>query len=428
MTKICKFCQKKYKTTSKISNFCSNKCRSLNSYKDDPLIKTFKNIKEISEIPIETLKVLHHKDLYELSKRLKKHNLPEILEKYRDFRKKTKLCKNCNGFYNSSNSKCPFCGTGKAYNPNHYIEKSRNQSKIYQALKDFKRFEDIPEGLLKVLRQHDRNQVLSQAQKYLPLLYEELKEHWDTFRICPNCGEFFRRLKTGHNNYECCPNISCQGVYTKTINIRNDKIRESCLKKFGVNWYSKTPEFVERAKDFNPFYDYSWQLQNIKKVQENAGGYEKWLQRQKENSVKFQNSLTEEQRQNIREKREQTTLEKFGVKNVFELVEKQSKSETRFLNEYEIKNNVKVTRQYKVGRMFVDGFIEPNIIIEFLGDYWHGYKNNDELNEKVGKTFKELNTETFKRFKDLKSQGYKVFYIWETDYKTQGLGGLKEYE
>ena len=432
MTKICKYCQKEYKTNSKESNFCSNKCRNLYTHQNDPLISIFKNVKGIEEVPENYLKEIHTKDLYEISKRLKRHNLFEILEKYRNFRKTTKLCKNCNQFYirdTQNNSKCPLCFQSQGTNnPSLYIDKNKNQSKIYQLLKNFETFKSIPVGILKGLRNHNRNQVLSQTKKYLPHLYEELKFHWDNYRICPHCGQFFKRLKSQHRNYECCGKEECQEKYHNNIKTRNSKIKQTTLNRYGVNWYSKTSEFIEKTKNSNPFYNYDWQLQNISKIQENAGGYDKWLQRQRENSIKFQNSLTDHQKQDIKTKREQTTLEKFGVKNVFELIEKCSKTETEFLNEYENKNNVKIDRQYRINRMFVDGFIKPNIIIEFLGDYWHGYRNNEELNEKVNKTFKELYMETFNRFQRLKELGYRIYYIWETDYKTSGLQGLREYE
>ena len=68
----------------------------------------------------------------------------------------------------------------------------------------------------------------------------------------------------------------------------------------------------------------------------------------------------------------------------------------------------------------VDGFIpSQKIVIEFLGDFWHGnpklYDENT-MNISAQKTFGELYRHTFKRFEDIAKLGYKIYYMWEKDY------------
>ena len=78
--------------------------------------------------------------------------------------------------------------------------------------------------------------------------------------------------------------------------------------------------------------------------------------------------------------------------------------------------------QYKIpySRKAVD-FYSPslNLIIEFLGDYYHGNLakfDRDDINPTVKKTYGELNDNTFLRFDVLKKLGYNIKYIWECDF------------
>jgi hypothetical protein len=69
----------------------------------------------------------------------------------------------------------------------------------------------------------------------------------------------------------------------------------------------------------------------------------------------------------------------------------------------------------------VDGFIGPNIAIEFLGDYYHGHPslhNGDSANSLFLKTTSGL--------QKLKSLGYVVVYIWESDFcNRKGLQSIQ---
>lgn len=68
----------------------------------------------------------------------------------------------------------------------------------------------------------------------------------------------------------------------------------------------------------------------------------------------------------------------------------------------------------------VDGLIEgTKIVIEFLGDMWHGNDavyNLDHVHPKLNKTYGQLKKETFDRFLDIYEAGWLIFYVWEFDY------------
>ncbi len=100
-----------------------------------------------------------------------------------------------------------------------------------------------------------------------------------------------------------------------------------------------------------------------------------------------------------------------------------SKPETQWLDYLGIPDDID-HRQIKIkveNKTYkVDGFLPPNTIYEFHGDFWHGnskrYKSNG-INPKMNKTNKELYNETIKRENALKKAGYKVVSIWESEFK-----------
>lgn len=71
---------------------------------------------------------------------------------------------------------------------------------------------------------------------------------------------------------------------------------------------------------------------------------------------------------------------------------------------------------------FVDGCNpERKIVLEFLGDYWHGNPkkfDHDDINQVAQKTFGELWQETYHRLNKIHEAGYQVIYIWESDFLT----------
>ena len=101
----------------------------------------------------------------------------------------------------------------------------------------------------------------------------------------------------------------------------------------------------------------------------------------------------------------------------------QSKKEN---NCYEKLKNIYVDliKQYKVPQTnYHCDFYSPknNLVIEFLGDYFHGNLqtfNANDLNPTIKKTYKVLNEETCDKLKKIKDLNYNVCYIWEIKYDT----------
>jgi hypothetical protein len=67
----------------------------------------------------------------------------------------------------------------------------------------------------------------------------------------------------------------------------------------------------------------------------------------------------------------------------------------------------------------VDGWIGPNVVIEYHGDFFHGHERFDpeEMNKFLGVTYGELNYRTMVRMDKLVRAGNVVKYVWESDFK-----------
>lgn len=126
----------------------------------------------------------------------------------------------------------------------------------------------------------------------------------------------------------------------------------------------------------------------------------------------------------------------YNYKNLFNILEPKKTvlvKEPLFLDTLEEILKIKIQRQFKIKNYKVDGFISfddskylvtqgiiekpKSIAIEFLGDYWHGFKNNDELNF-LGIPFSEVYDSTFKRFDDilLQKEVDEIWYLWENQF------------
>ena len=98
-----------------------------------------------------------------------------------------------------------------------------------------------------------------------------------------------------------------------------------------------------------------------------------------------------------------------------------SKKEIQCYNMLKIKYaDLEHQRKIPETRKTVD-FYSPSrkMIIEFLGDYYHGNLDkfdSSTMNPTVQKTYGELHADTFKRFGILKRLGYCISYIWENDF------------
>ena len=153
-----------------------------------------------------------------------------------------------------------------------------------------------------------------------------------------------------------------------------EKMKETNIKLFGVDSYSKTKE------------------------------YKKYMS----NPIIKRNKLLKE----IETRRKNGTLGKSI-----------SSKETKWLDSLGIPND-NMHRQVLLSvnnvQYIVDGFNpETNTVYEFLGDYWHGNPETqimENINVQRGVTFQKLYDDTISKLNNLKSK-YNVIYIWENDWK-----------
>lgn len=150
-------------------------------------------------------------------------------------------------------------------------------------------------------------------------------------------------------------------------------------------------------------------------------------------------------------KRDDTILEKYGVKNpihiegmkerlqdIFEkkfgvsspafLMKRSAYAQNDWLDFLGVPDDedhreviIDLKDNVKSGKVVVDGYDpEKKIIYEFLGDYWHGNLDrysSDTINKANKKTMAQLNEEMIQRKNRILVAGYQIIDIWECDWK-----------
>lgn len=242
-----------------------------------------------------------------------------------------------------------------------------------------------------------------------------------------------------------------------------DKVKETNIKKFGAIHAMKTEEYLNKAKNSClKKYGVEWAMQNseikAKAAQtcvERYGiacGAHKHLKNLENLNADFisKNFIVKG------DLRYHEALEYFGYKSTitpilgildesgirYNIKKRCSLLETDFLNELSYFLEIDILRQYKLKpfNYRADGYIDninfkfktfkfsdkDKVVIEFLGDYWHGKPNNSELTY-FGESFENLHKQTFERFQELKDAGYRILYIWESDYAENGVSSVLEF-
>jgi hypothetical protein len=67
----------------------------------------------------------------------------------------------------------------------------------------------------------------------------------------------------------------------------------------------------------------------------------------------------------------------------------------------------------------VDGWMEPNIVIEYLGSFWHGDPDMfdpEAINQITQKKYKDLYDQTMMKLNRMADLGYKVHFVWESEF------------
>lgn len=138
------------------------------------------------------------------------------------------------------------------------------------------------------------------------------------------------------------------------------------------------------------------------------------------------------QRPEVKQKIQQTIYEKYGDEDPRRALTRGSKVYSKIHKQIvELLNikypqlKVKIEKKIKGQNryFFFDIFINPNIIIEVNGDYWHGnpkiYKENDIILKGSSNeyTVKEKWEKDNNKINIAKELGYKILIVWEKDIK-----------
>lgn len=88
--------------------------------------------------------------------------------------------------------------------------------------------------------------------------------------------------------------------------------------------------------------------------------------------------------------------------------------------------NLYYKRQHRVGYRYYDFYLpEHNLLIEVMGDYWHGNKSKYAKNQLSEMQKKNQFNDKFKR-KLANAAGYKIIEFWETEINNDFIFVRKE--
>lgn len=175
--------------------------------------------------------------------------------------------------------------------------------------------------------------------------------------------------------------------------------KKSLPNRYGkMNEYYKTLSKEDKEdKMIKPRMKYLDNLHNMSEEQKNE-----WI----DNKKRFWSNLTDEQKTELIQKR--TTFSNTKIETVI----------SDSLN----KLNISYRSQYWVGRKSFDFKIEPNVLIEVNGDFWHGnpmiYREDDIIPHPFKSVkAKDLWLKDDNKRKIAEEKGYKVVYFWENELK-----------
>jgi hypothetical protein len=164
-----------------------------------------------------------------------------------------------------------------------------------------------------------RTDIMDWINKQTPLLQNpfytlKTKIFWilndmSEFPTCKVCGKPLsdKNVVSIKDGYKSTCSIKCAANDISRIK----KIKETCLKKFGTDNFSKTKEFIEKSKQTcleKYGVEFSFQSENNKS-------------KSKETNLKKYGCENPNQNESIQNKTKQTNLKKFGVDNVFKAQE-----------------------------------------------------------------------------------------------------------
>ena len=228
------------------------------------------------------------------------------------------------------------------------------------------------------------NKIDSNIIKYVVYTVEDVYLHNNNKGICDICGDNTNFISMIKGYSDICSSIKCKNKKVKNTSLKKygvenvmkleeykDKIKKTTLEKYGVSNYNKTDECKDKTKQTN-----------IEKY-----GVEHYMSTDdfKEKSKKTNFEKYGVEHYNNGDKAKQTNIEKYGVENVMELQEYKDKIKDTKMERYgdEHYSNIdksKTTKLEKYGNEFYNnGDKAKETNIEKYGVY---YTQTDEFSYK----------------------------------------------
>lgn len=358
----------------------------------------FSKVKNLSELPQSFLKSIHFNDLHEITKVLTRNNLLEILQEYREFRSKYCLCKNCLNFFprkSYRHNKCPNCKDFEAHKWQLVTDKVKQTKLKKYGNENYNNSQKLKETMLKKYGVENPLQLDKTRQ--------HLKSYWNT-----KLGVDFPFQSPSY-----LKDFKSKIDYSKITQAQ----KTSMIKKYGVphSNYFKTQNFKDFNVNFilnNFFEDGKIDLIQASKYY-NFKTYLpiKRLLNASNIPYRIKRKGTLQQQNFIDAFKNFKVQEEYYIPNTNYRVDGLIENQTGKIGKFKIKTHEKV-------------------ILEFLGDYWHGNPakfDECESNTHLQIEFETLYSKTIERFLKLKSLNYRILYIWESDFYESGLEKIQEF-
>ena len=176
-----------------------------------------------------------------------------------------------------------------------------------------------------------------------------IKNNDFNIRVCPICGN---PVKFYHKEYVITCSKKCHKEYFNS-DVRRNKLKETCLKKYGVENFSKSKEFIQKSKETSLHKygtEYYQQTEEYKKrakktnLRKYGTEYYQQTEESKKRVRKTWKEKSQEELDDIKEKSQKTCLEKYGVLAYSKTDEFKQDYKKTCLEKYNVDNIAKVSK------------------------------------------------------------------------------------
>jgi G:T-mismatch repair DNA endonuclease (very short patch repair protein) len=243
-------------------------------------------------------------------------------------------------------------------------------------------------------------------------------------------------------NYIKLIGIARSNSESKKTKIYENKVKNTLIKKYGVDNLSKSEKIKEKKKETfiknqgyeNNFCNRDIRISAISKIDYN---------KVKESNIaslakKYGNHITNvAQLEYVREKISNTQKARFSNMSADELrkMTEPARAAIKYTSSQEIRiqsilneMGISYTANGFLYSYNWDFIFKNKLILEIQGDFWHGnpklYKKDDILLN--GLTVDMVWKKDYRKKKKVENYGYRVYYLWETDINNMNDYELKE--